>query len=235
MSIDSEIPIGKGLGSSGALAVALCSACCFYVHGAFDLGRIERCAFETEKLFHGNPSGIDSFTSLHGGFVKAEKGVFTSLPVDLASRHILLIDSCVKRHTRDQVAKIEAFLKADPEACMAIFTDIGSCAKKALEGLDMDDFDFNSLVAENQNDLRKLGISNDILENIIEAVRDKLGVEFKITGAGGGGFLLGILNARHNVEEFAENYKEIFKGNPLRIVRVSGDGIRLENKDIKEK
>src|SRR5688500_16607195 len=60
VKISSTIPLGSGLGSSAALAVALVRA----VGGGGQLSpdEVARRALELEKLAHGTPSGIDSTT-----------------------------------------------------------------------------------------------------------------------------------------------------------------------------
>jgi len=69
IEINSTIPIGCGLGSSAAVILSIIGALADY----FQLKLIEDEYFKiaqiAEKLQHGYPSGIDVYTSLHGGCV----------------------------------------------------------------------------------------------------------------------------------------------------------------------
>ena len=71
MDIDSTIPVGAGLGSSAAFAVAISASLCrFYGHPE---DHIAKWAFIVEQIIHGNPSGIDDAVVYHGGLVVFKK------------------------------------------------------------------------------------------------------------------------------------------------------------------
>ena len=58
ISIQSDIPIGRGLGSSGALSVAAAASLMeFFTGTQFNLEEINNCAYQIEKLFHVQPVG----------------------------------------------------------------------------------------------------------------------------------------------------------------------------------
>src|SRR6266849_6013099 len=69
ISIRSEIPASAGLGSSAAIGVAMCSALGNSLAVKLSRDQISKIAFESEKLFHGHPSGIDNLISAHGGLI----------------------------------------------------------------------------------------------------------------------------------------------------------------------
>jgi mevalonate kinase len=66
ITISSQIPIRAGLGSSAALSAALAGALYYYAHGRLDLDLIQHFAHNAERVFHSNPSGLDSFSSIFG-------------------------------------------------------------------------------------------------------------------------------------------------------------------------
>ena len=56
ISIQSDIPIGRGLGSSGALSVAASASLMEFFSGTqFNPEEINNCAYQIEKLFHKMP------------------------------------------------------------------------------------------------------------------------------------------------------------------------------------
>ena len=70
ISIQSDIPIGRGLGSSGALSVAASASLMEFFSGTqFNPEEINNCAYQIEKLFHKNASGVDPTTSCFGGLI----------------------------------------------------------------------------------------------------------------------------------------------------------------------
>ncbi len=81
LRVESDLPIGSGFGSSAATAVAVTAATLAFFSTTPDLSRIERLALEVERRQHGQPSGVDGATVLHGGVIwarrRAEGGVET--------------------------------------------------------------------------------------------------------------------------------------------------------------
>jgi len=69
IEISSEIPIGCGMGSSAALAVATTAGLFKYLNKPFNKEKINEIAYEIEKKQHGNPSGGDNTISTYGGFL----------------------------------------------------------------------------------------------------------------------------------------------------------------------
>src|SRR3989338_7218031 len=69
ISISSQIPVGSGLGSSAALAVALIGVLMKAVLNIWNPVKINELAYEVEKLQHGNPSGGDNTAVTFGGLL----------------------------------------------------------------------------------------------------------------------------------------------------------------------
>jgi mevalonate kinase len=113
--IDSTIPVGKGLGSSAATSVSTASAllCLFdklsvgqRLHE--DLQLVNTIAFEYERVYHSNPSGVDNYVSCNGGLVVFNRTSkdYKRLEWPFVDLSILLIDSEVEKNTKKAVEHV---------------------------------------------------------------------------------------------------------------------------------
>jgi mevalonate kinase len=76
LRIESELPVGSGFGSSAALAVAVIAGSRLALGAAAETAeaeRVERLALEVERRQHGQPSGVDGATVVHGGVIWARR------------------------------------------------------------------------------------------------------------------------------------------------------------------
>jgi len=67
--IESQAPIGAGLGSSAAISAAYIASLLCFLKIKWDLNLVYKLTYEAEKVFHGNPSGGDPATVIFGGLV----------------------------------------------------------------------------------------------------------------------------------------------------------------------
>jgi len=74
VAIESDLPIGRGMGSSAALAIALVRARQALGGHPADFALLHREGFKVERIFHGQPSGVDHAVSALGGAVAYRKG-----------------------------------------------------------------------------------------------------------------------------------------------------------------
>ncbi|MGH7710352.1 MAG: galactokinase [Gemmatimonadaceae bacterium] len=103
-AIASDVPQGAGLGSSGALGVAVAAAINALIGSSFDPRTIAEIAQEGEHGFVGIPSGImDQFASAlaregHALLVHCDSHTIEHVPF---GDHVLVIDTGVRRELRD--------------------------------------------------------------------------------------------------------------------------------------
>ena len=110
--VESQIPIGAGLGSSAALSVCLAAGLLKIQNDDFTNDLICRLAFVSEKILHGNPSGIDNSVSTFGGFIKFSD--FKPTVVEFAPPiKVLLVNTQVKRNTKTLVEKVAKQFQVD--------------------------------------------------------------------------------------------------------------------------
>ena len=191
LSIVSSIPMGAGLGSSAALSVA------FTKWLARPLGIHEDQFFEfaksLEHRFHGRSSGMDVAAVLAGEPISfsIERGSET-LGVKKLPK-FTFHDTGLRARTSECVLKVEAFRAEQPMRAMQIDEQMSRASQQAIEGL------ISGNRAEIASAMQTAHLCFESWQLIPTQARDleqKLLAEgalaVKITGAGGGGFLVAL-------------------------------------------
>ena len=194
--IESDIPMGAGMGSSAAVAVAF-SACYAALGGIKpDPELVSRAAYEAEKIVHGNPSGIDNTVSAIGGFVKYRRGEGAqSLNVSsLPGAKLLVIDTGIPRSTRAAVSLFTQrlhFLGSLGKGLLSLMEQIVEEAINALKRSDVERIGILLDVAHGL--LNSMGVSHEVLEEVIHIARRSGAYGAKLTGAGMGGTAIALV------------------------------------------
>ncbi|MFH1686730.1 MAG: hydroxymethylglutaryl-CoA reductase, degradative [bacterium] len=219
IDIESELVPGMGLGSSAAFSVALCRALRQYKH--MESGRQWQNGMfndvqHLESFFHGNPSGVDAATILSGGVLWFRKGPPREIvPMRLASQVSGIV--CVVEpgaSTRELVEEVRRRHDQDPERVGAIVRDIGEITVDAGIALGAGDLaDAGGLMFRNHELLVKLGVSTPGLDDAVKLLLDRGVLGAKLTGSGGGGAVVALVNPEDQhrlVTEMAEEFPLVF-------------------------
>ena len=200
-----DVPTGVGLGGSAAIGVATARAAL----GARRSGNaedaqetpLERAAVRTatqawEKVFHGNPSGIDTEAAIGGGCLLYQKPDIAD-PVKLPSPMTLAI--CVagpRASTLEMVRQVGERLDSDPEGTRAILDRIADFVLDGLVALEEGDQErLGQLLDANHEALQALGLSTPDLDRACELARRAGALGAKLTGSGGGGCVIALCDA----------------------------------------
>jgi len=199
-SVDGAIPAGAGLGSSAALAVALVRG----VHRFFgeDIGDDDLIAraFAVERVFHGNPSGVDHTTIVTGGVCSYEKGVGdsvgTATPLVLA-RPVRLVVGVAGPHagTAIAVGALRERARRHPDHYAHLYEGIGALSRAARVHLERGELAaVGELMDLNQGYLNALGVSTPAIEALCAIARERGALGAKLSGAGGGGAVIALVD-----------------------------------------
>lgn len=191
VKIESSLPIGRGMGSSGALAVALAKAELTRRGEPLIFDAIDSSAFAVERIFHGSPSGIDHTVSMRGGtlrYQRTEHGP-TFETVTLPPLPLVVIDSGHAGSTAEMVAKVTANRpKNDP-----YLKQIGALLDATMPALKSGDWNaVGQAWHENHWLLRAIGVSTPALDHIVRVAEDSGATGAKLAGAGGGGVVIAL-------------------------------------------
>lgn len=195
IEIWSDIPIGVGLGSSAAVAVALTAAINHLFDLQLGLDAISQIAFEAEKLTHGTPSGIDNSIITYGGALlfKQQRIHRIEIPYSIP---LLLINSGISRSTKVLVDRVKQSYTQHPSIIKHIFTAIDAISLKAENALRLTNLQMlGELLNYNHQLLRVLGVSTKELDSLVELSLQTGALGAKLTGAGGGGCIFALFSS----------------------------------------
>lgn len=201
--IASEVPPGTGLGSSSVTSVTLCNIFSTLTGQSTSKAQLAETAYTIETQRMEAPIGKqDQYATAFGGlncFEFTADGVKVT-PLHMSATHIrtferrlMLFYTGKTRHARDilheQQSASEDRASRTVEALHRI-KDLGWKIKSALEAGQLDDF--GMLLDESWQQKKQLasGVTNEFIDTAYDEARRNGALGGKITGAGGGGFLL---------------------------------------------
>lgn len=196
IEVSTALPRVCGLGASAALGVAIARA----LLPAADDARVAAVATAWERVFHGDPSGVDVAVAAHGGAISFRRG---AVPVAIACPPLLLCIGASGAPARTgamirAVADARTARPADVEAELGIIGALVASAGRALGTGDL--VTLGRAMNENHAVLTRLGISTPALERLTAGARDVGALGAKLTGAGGGGCVVALAPDRERAE-----------------------------------
>jgi mevalonate kinase len=194
--IRSSIPVASGLGSGAAVSVAIIRALAKHVKKDLTDEQVSRLAFETEKLYHGTPSGIDNTVVTYAKpvyFVKDQ-------PIEVLKPKypfmIVIADTGVPASTKAAVRDVRIQHHKRPDRYETLFATIGSIATTARQLIESGmPESLGPLMDENHAMLRSMNVSSPELDNLVEAAREAGALGAKMSGGGRGGNMIALAQA----------------------------------------
>lgn len=242
LRVKSDLNAGSGLGSSASFGVIIATAFLLLTKQIpivlTDESRAKICkwAFESERVMHGNPSGVDNTVCTYGGIVRFVKGQSFNQIKITEPINILLVDTKVNRSTEREVAKVRELWQTFPKLVGCIWSAIEEIVKEAVPVYEKvgkhSEADLKVLerLFRINNDLMKaVGVSHPKLEEIF-AIASRNGFASKLTGAGGGGYAIILLKDNYkNMESFVKLCEELKASNfYIQETTVGGEGVNIQ-------
>ncbi len=228
IKIASQIPSSVGLGSSAAVSVAMVASLSSFFGKSLNLEEINKLAHESEKIIHSFPSGIDTTISTYGGGIYYENGVIRELPFRISSAYVVIINSLIKRNTKDIVEKVKKKYEEKQNSIKEIFNNIHEIvidAEKAL--IDENLPEIGKLMSLNHNSLKDLDVSHEVLDKIVNVLDKNGALGSKLTGAGGGGCVISLFDDFTKAKDAIKIMKE--KNLQAFLSTFTTDGVRNES------
>ena len=189
ITIDSDIPIGVGLGSSSACCVAAVASIC----GLFkelSSEEILGMSIEAEKTIFPDTSGADCAVCTYGGMIEHPSIEKIDNTFGL---NLLIANSMIPHNTKNSVEKVNKFKENDEER----FSQLCDLETKLIDEVitamkNNDATTFGLKMSENQKYLEEIQVSNDTLRGMISSLKE-ISLGTKITGAGDGGCIIALV------------------------------------------
>jgi len=208
ITIDSDIPIGVGLGSSSACCVAA-AASITELFNELSSEEILKMSIEAEKTIFPDTSGADCTVCTYGGMIEYPSVEKIDNTFDL---NLLIANSMIPHNTKNSVEKVNKFKENDEER----FSQLCDLETKLIDEVitamkNNDATTFGLKMSENQKYLEEIQISNDTLRDMISSLKE-ISLGTKITGAGDGGCIITLVKDENmdKVPELLPKDKEYF-------------------------
>lgn len=203
ITLRSSIPIASGMGSGAALGAALVKALSAALGRALDPATVSRLVYESERFYHGTPSGIDNTVVSYEQAIWFRRGLGqndtppTIEPLHIGAPFALVIgDTGVRAPTHITVSGVRERRQQDRQRFDGLFGAIGQIVMEIREHLAAGDLlKLGAALSRNQDLLREIGVSSPELERLIAAALAAGALGAKLSGGGGGGIMLALVAA----------------------------------------
>ena len=218
IEIQSEIPIGAGLGSSSACCVAAALSIS-NLFSKLDKNQILELAIEAEKTIFPNTSGADCTVSVFGGIIDYQKDNGYEIIETNHEFDFIVVNSKKSHSTNIVVNRVNEFKNENKKIFDDLCGEESKLIEKAIDSLQKFDLEtIGKCMAQNQIFLEQLGVSNDLLLSIVKLV-EKETFGAKITGAGDGGCVIA-LTEKNKKDSVLEHIKVEYESYPVTIDKV---------------
>ena len=206
IQISSTIPPERGMGSSAAVSVAVTRAIYNYFNEELDYDRLLELVDVSEKVAHGNPSGLDAVTTSGDSPVFFRKG-HPFVPFDLRLDGYLIVgDTGITGQTKAAVGSIAARLKTEKkvqtEKEIRLLGDLAEQAKQYLETNQPERL--GTVMSQAHNLLAELGVSSDELNHLVGAAKQAGALGAKLTGGGRGGCMIALAASEQEAQTISQ-------------------------------
>ena len=189
ITIDSDIPIGVGLGSSSACCVAA-TASIFGLFKELSSEEILSMSIEAEKTIFSDSSGADCTVCTYGGMIEYPSIEKIDNTFDL---NLVIANSMIPHNTKKSVEKVSKFKENDEERFSQLCELETKLIGEVITAMKNNNATtFGLKMSENQKYLEEIQVSNETINGMISSLKE-ISLGTKITGAGDGGCVIALV------------------------------------------
>ncbi|MHA1762031.1 MAG: mevalonate kinase family protein, partial [Candidatus Heimdallarchaeota archaeon] len=201
LTITSDIP--AGFGSSAAVIVSVLGVLDEFYHTKLSQEEFLELGLKINYSVKGYGSGLDIASAIYGGLIYYQKDQFVE---ELPFEHLDFIvgNTGVNAPSGPIVESVREFEKNKPSKAKVIFSCVQNIVEQAKDAiLNHEEEVLGELMDCNQKFLKDLGVSSEILEELIAAAKEAGAFGAKLSGAGKGDNMIAIISS-HKREQIAE-------------------------------
>ena len=192
ITIDSDIPIGVGLGSSSACCVAA-AASISELFNKLSSEEILNLSIEAEKTIFPNTSGADCTVCTYGGMIEYDQSSGTRKIESTFQINLVIANSMIPHSTKSSVERVSKFKENDEERFSQLCDLENGLIDEVVTTMKNNDATALGLkMSENQKYLEEIQVSNDTLRDMMNCLNE-ISLGSKITGAGDGGCIIALV------------------------------------------
>lgn len=195
INISSTIPVAAGLGSGAAVSVALIRALALHIAYPLTNRQVNEIVYETEKLHHGTPSGIDNTVITYNMPVYFIKGQ----PIETFKTGkpftIVIGDTGVPALTKESVGDVRRLWLRDTNSFENIFNEISQISLIARRSIESGRPELlGELMDHNHTLLQEMTVSSPELDTLVSAAKHAGALGAKLSGGGRGGNMIALVD-----------------------------------------
>jgi mevalonate kinase len=200
IDLRSTIPIASGLGSGAALSTALVRGLFAQAGTVAEPAMVSRIVYESERIYHGTPSGIDNTVIAYGTpiwFARGKQAEAFTPPIPFT---LAIADSGIRSPTKETVGDVRQAWEGRRAHYESLFDAIAALVHAARRAIGLGDLALlGKLMDENQELLCRLGVSSAPLDRLIGAARATGALGAKLSGGGRGGNVIALVEAGNQI------------------------------------
>lgn len=197
IDIESTIPSERGMGSSAAVAASTIRALYSHFNRKLDKDTLTYLVNFSEKIVHGNPSGIDT------AIVVGEKPLYyiKGKPLEVfkfkLNAYLIVSDTCEKGMTKVAVSKVRKFIEDNPNRGKEIIEILGKLSSDAKDIIKEEKItELGKAMNSAQELLKEVGVSNNTIDSLVYVSIDNGALGAKLTGGGLGGCVITLCSTK---------------------------------------
>jgi mevalonate kinase len=205
-----RLPSGAGMGSSAALGVAVLRMLDELRGLTRSDGEIYERSLLWERVFHGNPSGIDNAMATYGGMALFKRGEPLVRIVPRKPLKLVVAHSGSSSSTKVMVESVARQFNSEPERIGKLFDAIAAIVQNGKVALEHGDLKgLGQLMTMNHQLLSSLMLSTAELEEMIRTALAAGALGAKVTGAGGGGCMVALVDSDDSARAVSSALREL--------------------------
>lgn len=207
ITLGGDLIAASGVGASAASCAAIARAFSDELGLNYSDERVNEVAYEGEKGYHGNPSGIDNTAATFGGLIWYRREGSSQLMERMRLRkpvEIVMGNTGIVADTKAVVGRVKERKDKEPERYARLFKNAETLVHDARKQIE--EFNLKKLGAqmnENHALLQQIGVSCPELDALVDLARASGAIGAKMTGTGKGGYMVALTPGKDLQERVA--------------------------------